>query len=128
MGTANAGNRLSAALLSRSAWTAMTLASGWTNGGGGNVNAQYASWPLMNAVLVTGYLHAGTLTNGTSIATGLPAPSSQQTIPVNVIATSGSIGGDSPLMYIETGGTLNVYDLPSGTTLIGFSGIYYLDA
>lgn len=129
-GTVLAGAKLSSALLGMPAWSAMTTGNGWVNTGGGAATAQYRIWELTNEVEVIATISNGTIANGTA-ACSLPAgafPVSSQNIPVEVITTSGSALGQSPQISVTTGGLLEVYGLPTGTTVIFFHGMISLDA
>src|SRR5215469_10361968 len=120
--TVLAGQDLTALLVGVPAWTAMSLLNGWANTGGGNVSAQYRTWPLLNSVEVIGTINAGTLTNGTNIATGLPVAASSQFVIVMVTTSTGAVAVTTPRLFVDTSGDLQVFSIPASTTTISFHG------
>ena len=127
-GTVKGGQSLTSALLGVPTWTAGSLLNSWVNTGAGAVAFQYRKWRLLNEVEVIGDISSGTITNGTNIASGLPAPASlQQCNPV--IDVSGTAAAPiTPALQVDTSGNLKVEALGSGTTRITFHFWYSLDA
>jgi len=128
--TVLAGQDLTAALLGVPAFTAMSLLNSWVNVGAGFVTAQFRVWPLINQVEVVGAIANGTITNGTAIATLTSTPASIQDIPMLIIggSPSGGTAGVTPLLRLQTSGSLQVFDIPTSTTQVMFHGWYSLDA
>ncbi len=110
-------------------WTPMSLLNGWANSASPNISAKYRmlTFPPATAQIV-GIINAGTITNGTAIAT-LPAdfaPLGQIEFPITTFPT-GFGTGISPSLQAATTGSLNVFGLPVGTTAISFNAMIPLD-
>jgi hypothetical protein len=112
------------------AWHNMTLRSGWGLGSGGY--AQYRPSPSAGRVLIRGSnIVVGTPAGGTSIWTPAPgcAPSAAvaaQRVVMIVENSTGSAGAETPRFDITTTG-LEIWNVPAGTTRIGFNDSYALD-
>lgn len=131
MGTLPAGSKMVGAKIGIPAWTSMSpLSNSWTTVGGW-VLPQYRIWQLINEVEIIGEIHAGTITDGTTIFTMAAGaiPASQQWVcPISIDGGTGSAQLLTPRMLVTTGGALQVYGLPAGTTEIGFHGWFSLDS
>lgn len=120
--TATGGTAASKTQVSTDTWQAVTVnGTGW--GGSGRVKLlaeAKAAWCQMN-------LTAGTLTNGTPVAS-VPAayiPSATQFLPVGTGAGTALTNG--PYLQLTTGGNWQVENLPTGTTTVHLNGVYALD-
>lgn len=127
-GTVLAGQTLTAALLGVPAWTAMTLTGGWGNEGSPYVTAQYRLWELTSEVECIGRINTGTITDATTIATLPYTPASVQDA---VVICGGAVSASpekTPIIEVGTSGTLALYGIPAGTTVLAFHFWYSLDA
>lgn len=107
-------------------WQTMTLLNGFTNRGGGYVNAKYrrvASPP--NCVQVVGEVQTGTVAAGTIIAT-LPAGYRPTNIIPLVVQNSGVPANKMTVLELDSSGNLKLWDYGAG--VVGFNGLYSLDA
>lgn len=124
-GTLNAGDLLTDALTAEVPWTLLTPINGWLN----NVSPQ-PKWrflPLLNMIELFGALQSGTITNNTPISANLsPAPA--HTSPVQLIQVNVATTGGGPGLVLTSAGSPQVFDLPTGTTLIVFHVFFPLDA
>jgi hypothetical protein len=117
-------------IMSTDPWHGMTLANGWTVGSAGSQPPSYR-FMAPNIVHITGTLNAGTLTNGTTIAT-LPLGYR----PLFITTTSSQpmyVSGGSavtlpPVVYIDSSGNVKIYNVPTGTVAIQFNVTFPLDS
>lgn len=127
-GTVKAGQELTSTELGIPSWTALTLLASWTNTGSSQVTAQWRYWPLINEIEVIGTIAPGTITDGTTIASGLtPTPASIQNQPVQVQGNSAA-PVQTPTLTLTQAGALEVFHLPSGMNEMAFHLWYSLDA
>ncbi len=127
--TVLAGQTLTDGLLGIPVWSPMSLQNSWSNAGGSYVTAQYRLWELINEVEIIGRIGGGTISAGTIIATIPYAPASVQEI--NNLVASGAtalVNYYSPLINVLTTGDLQIYNTPTGTTVIAFHDWYSMDA
>ena len=126
--TVLAGQTLTDGLLGIPVWTPMSLTGGWSNAGSSYVTAQYRLWELINEVEIIGRIGGGTISAGTIIATLPYTPASVQELPL--LSASGATADQaySPLINVLTTGALQIYNVPTGTTVIAFHDWISLDA
>jgi len=126
--TVLAGQTLTDGLLGIPVWTPMSLTGGWSNAGSSYVTAQYRLWELINEVEIIGRIAGGTISAGTIIATLPYTPASVQELPL--LSASGATADQaySPLINVLTTGALQIYNVPTGTTVIAFHDWISLDA
>ena len=126
--TVLAGQTLTDGLLGIPVWTPMSLTGGWSNAGSSYVTAQYRLWELINEVEIIGRIAGGTISAGTVITTLPYTPASVQELPL--LSASGATADQaySPLINVLTTGALQIYNVPTGTTVIAFHDWISLDA
>lgn len=125
-GSLRAGEDFTDGVISLPSWRALSLLNGWTNQAAPKAAAQWRFIPLMNAIEVVGCIVPGTLTDGTTVASGItPAPVTQLLLSVSA---SGGTAVNTPVMYLDPGGNLKIQSIPSGTTLVQFRLWFPLDS
>ena len=126
--TVLAGQTLTDGLLGIPVWSPMSLTGGWSNAGSSYVTAQYRLWELINEVEIIGRIAGGTISAGTVITTLPYTPASVQELPL--LSASGATADQaySPLINVLTTGALQIYNVPTGTTVIAFHDWISLDA
>ena len=128
-GTVLAGQQLTAALLGVPPWSPMTLQNGWSNAGGSYVTAQYRYWPLLNEVEIIGRIGGGTISAGTIITTLPYTPASVQELPLLIASgATALVNYYTPLINVLQNGNLQIYNVPTSTTVIAFHDWISLDA
>ena len=127
--TVLAGQTLTDGLLGMPVWSPMSLTGGWSNAGSSYVTAQYRLWELINEVEIIGRIGGGTISPGTIIATLPYTPASVQELPLLIASgATALVNYYSPLINVLTTGALQIYNVPTSTTVIAFHDWISLDA
>ncbi len=127
--TVLAGQTLTDGLLGIPVWTPMSLQNSWSNAGGSYVTAQYRLWELINEVEIIGRIGGGTISAGTVITTLPYTPASVQELPLLIASgATALVNYYTPLINVLQNGNLQIYNVPTNTTVIAFHDWISLDA
>ena len=107
-----------------SPWQAISLPGGWANTGGGAVAAQYRL-NVADEVEVVGDITNSGGASGTVVLTTLPAayrPVSTHRRPLVIMAATSAYPASTsdPRIYLDSTGSLQLVNLPAGTTQVAF--------